>query len=192
MNIPNTHKQVEVILADGYNEIRFECDNLIAPLIQKLNEHGLKTRFCCSGHEDDAFYTMYIDFMPITENNNDMIDKLYELVDKTKEYFIMEFEYKMRSVDRDNHEARLFLINPTIDELRLAVKLCTGSEFEDVFYVDENGRIKRTGRFEKAIKLEIILRPNITGDKVDEKHIQENYEFVMAGINRLSQLVDNI
>ena len=192
MDIPNTHKQVEVVLADGDNEIRFKCDNLIAPLIQKLNEHGLKTRFCCSGHEDDAFYTMYIDFQPITESKNDMVDKLYELVDKAQEYFTMEFEYKMHSVNRDNHEARLFLINPTIDELRLAVKLCTGSEFEDVFYVDENGRIKRTGRFEKAIKLEIILRPNITDDKVDEKHIQENYEFVMAGINRLFQLVDHI
>lgn len=192
MNIPNTHKQVEVIINDGDKEISFECDSLIAPLIQKLNEHGLKTRFCCSGHEDDAFYTMYIGFVPITENNNDMVDKLYELVDKVQEHFIMEFEYKMRSVSHDNHEARLFLINPTIDELRLAVKLCTGSEFEDVFYVDENGRIKRTGRFEKAIKLEIIIRPNITDYKVDEKHIQENYEFVMAGINRLSQLVDDI
>lgn len=192
MNIPNTHKQVEVVLADGDNEIRFKCDNLIAPLIQKLNEHGLKTRFCCSGHEDDAFYTMYIDFMPITENKNDMVDKLYELIDKTKEYFTMEFEYKMRSVSHDKHEVRLFLINPTIDELRLAVKLCTGSEFEDVFYIDENGHIKSTGRFEKAIKLEIVIRPNITDDTVDEKHIQENYEFVMAGINRLSQLVDDI
>lgn len=192
MNIPNTHKQVEVVINDGDNEIRFKCDNLIAPLIQKLNEHGLKTRFCCSGHEDEAFYTMYINFMPITESNNDMVDKLYELVDKSQEYFTMEFDYKMRSVSHDDHEVRLFLINPTIDELRLAVKLCVGSEFEDVFYVDGNGRIKRTGRFEKAIKLEIILRPNITDDTVDEKHIQENYEFAMAGINRLSQLVDNI
>ena len=192
MNIPNTHKQVEVILADGDNEIRFECDNLIAPLIQKLNEHGLKTRFCCSGHEDEAFYTMYIMFASITESNNDMIDKLYDLADKTKEYFIMEFEYNMRSVSYDNHEVRLFLTNPTIDELRLAVKLSTGSEFEDVFYVDENGHIKRTGRFEKAIKLKVVLRPNMTEDMVDEKRIEENYEFVMAGINRLSQLVDDI
>ena len=192
MNIPNTHKQVEVVINDGDKEISFKCDNLIAPLIQKLNEHGLRTRFCCSGHEDEAFYTMYIDFMPITVGNNDMVDKLYELVDKTQEYFTLEFEYKMRSVSHDDHEVRLFLINPTIDELRLAVKLCTGSEFEDVFYVDENGHVKPTGRFEKAIKLEIILRPNITDDKVDEKHIQENYEFVMAGINRLSQLVDDI
>ena len=135
---------------------------------------------------------MYIDFMPITESNNDMVDKLYELVDKVQEYFTMDFDYKMRSVSHDNHEVRLFLINPTIDELRLAVKLCIGSEFEDVFYVDGNGRIKRTWRFENAIKLEIVLRPNITDDTVDEKHIQENYEFVMAGINRLSQLVDDI
>lgn len=192
MNIPNTHKQVEVVINDGDKEISFKCDNLIAPLIQKLNEHGLRTRFCCSGHEDDAFYTMYIDFVPITESNNDMVDKLYELADKAQEYFTMEFEYKMRSVSRDDHEVRLFLINPTIDELRLAVKLCTGSEFEEVFYVDENGRVKRIGQFEKAIKLEIILRPNITDDKIDEKSIEENYEFVMAGINRLSQLVDDI
>lgn len=192
MNIPNTHKQVEVVINDGDKEISFECDNLIAPLIQKLNEHGLKTRFCCSGHEDDAFYTMYISFVSITENINDMVDKLCELVDKTHEYFTMEFEYKMRSISRDNHEVRLFLINPTIDELRLAVKLCTGSEFEDVFYVDVNGRIKRTGRFEKAIKLEIVLRPNMSEDRADEKYIEENYEFVMAGINRLSQLVDDV
>ena len=78
MNIPDTHKQEEVIVRQGFKVIKFNCDALIAPLIRKLNKAGFKTSFCCSGHEADAFYTMYISFD--WSDDEKYLDNLYSLI----------------------------------------------------------------------------------------------------------------
>lgn len=185
MNIPDTHKQVEVVVnTDSDGEIRFSCDNLIAPLIQKLNDAGLNTKFCCSGHEENAFGFMYIYFQQTTDEEH--ANKLYELIDGVSEYFIPEFNYKMKSVN-GNH--RMTLTDPTEEELRLAVKLCFGVDFEDVFYIDNKGYVRQTGMFKKAIVAEVILRPTIPDEKFDKEYIEENFKHITAGINQLSELL---
>ncbi len=35
---------------DNYMENCFECDDMIAPVIQELNRKGYTTTFCCGGH----------------------------------------------------------------------------------------------------------------------------------------------
>jgi len=41
----------------------FEVDDMIAPVISKLNKKGYYTLYCCSGH-DDCDSTTYISFEP--------------------------------------------------------------------------------------------------------------------------------
>lgn len=185
MNIPDTHVQEEIVITqESGEEIRFDCDKLIAPLIRKLNEAGLYTKFCCSGHEENAFGFMYIYFQQTTDDEH--ANKLYDLIDGVSEYFIPEFNYKMKSVN-GNH--RMTLTDPNEEELRLAVKLCFGVDFEDVFYIDDKGYIRQTGMFKKAIVSEVILRPTIPDEKFDKEYIEENFKHVMAGIDRLSELL---
>ena len=35
---------------DGYLDDYFECDDMIAPVIQELNRKGYTTEYCCGGH----------------------------------------------------------------------------------------------------------------------------------------------
>lgn len=187
MNIPDTHKTEEIVL-DGEEEVKFDCDTLIAPLIRKLNAAGFYTEYCCSGHEENAFYTMYIYFKPM--DNNDMEDKLDNMIKQTDGYFIPEIKYTIRSVGFVAHKVTLY--DPSIEDLDLAVKLCFHVNFDDVFYVNSDCQVRSNGRFMKNIRKCITIRPNIPEDKVDVNHIQENYEFVMAGIDLLMRLVDDI
>ena len=38
----------------------FECDELIAPVIELLNKKGYKTKFCCAGHPYPHYEEMYL------------------------------------------------------------------------------------------------------------------------------------
>lgn len=187
MNIPDTHKTEEIVI-DGEQEVKFECDTLIAPLIRKLNAAGFRTKFCCSGHEENAFYTMYIYFERM--ENGEMEDKLDRLIQQARQYFIPETMYKIRAVGILAHNVTLY--DPTVEDLDLAVKMCFHVNFEDVFYVNDDGSVRYNWRFGKNIKRYVTIRPVIPCDKVDADHIQENYELVMEGIDLLTKLVDDI
>lgn len=186
MNIPNTHRQEHLIIErpDG-KEVEFDCDNLIAPLVKKLNEVGLYTKFSCSGHEDTAFYDMYLYFEQL---DNDTLDRLYDLAGKCSEHIIIERIYRMHSIGNSRH--RIFLTDPTDEELGLALKLCFGINLDTVFTFDEKGHAKRTGYFEKAVRSNIIFRPSFfIEDKDSKDHMEENYEKVMAAIKHMESLL---
>lgn len=185
MNISDTHKQEEVIVRRGFKVIKFDCDILIAPLIRKLNKAGFKTSFCCSGHEEDAFYTMYISFD--WSDDEEYLDNLCSLING---YFIPEFYYQMRSVGRFMHQVTL--CNPSIEDLRLATKLCFNTDLEDVFHVGDDERARNTGKFRDKIETRIIFRPNIPLKKYSKEYIEENYKFVIDGISIMEKDVDDI
>ena len=62
VNELKTFDSNEKVLIDIGDKKDIEIDILLADLIEKLNNNGFKTEYCCSGHEDEAYTTFYIRF----------------------------------------------------------------------------------------------------------------------------------
>lgn len=195
----DSHDQVEVsvMYAEGEYET-FKCDHLLAPLIDKLNKAGLWTEFCCSGHEEDAFGTMYIAF---NSGDQTMNDKVRKLVDASASCLTYEDCYRFcpRS-DRGKHYIQM--TEPTLSELDHATQLCFGVSVDDVF--DTSNGITIKDEYKEDVNEYIIVRPDffeefkrdtlhLDGEdfaRYIEDHRSQNLSNIVYGIERMIKLLE--
>lgn len=190
----DSHRQALVTVKyDNGVEKSFECDYLIAPLIRNLNENRLYTRFCCSSHEDEQFIEMYIYFSKFDyEGNEELDDKLNYLMVNSKQYFDFEHDYRMGI--NEPYWRRTHLTNPTVKDLDLSTKLLFRVDFDDVFFITKDGRIKVRKEYRKYIDKTVTFRSKLWAKRRirgSEEFTKENYEFIMEGVNRLNELLRN-
>lgn len=98
-----------------------EIDIMIAELIKKLNEKGFTTKYCCSGHDDDAYTGGYIAFdMSV---NVDIIEMICNI-----RSFKWEHTYTLWS-----ENMYVDICNPTIEQMLLAKSLIltNNEEFDE-------------------------------------------------------------
>lgn len=81
----NIYAQVSVPEVESRS---FECDELIAPVIELLNKKGYKTKFCCAGHPYPHYEEMYLFVYEDTQ----------ETISSTQGDFTLTPEFKERSV----------------------------------------------------------------------------------------------
>ena len=132
----DSHEQEKVFIQVSETEIeKIEVDHLIAPLIDKLNKAKFWTEFSCSGHEEDAFGTMYIMFNACDHETN---EKIRELIDKCADYFTYEDCY--RFIPNTNHGRHYIQLDePTLKEMKLATEICFRVPFSWVFQTGKDG-----------------------------------------------------
>ena len=191
----DSRRQVLVTVKyDNGVEKSFECDYLIAPLIRKLNENRLYTRYCCSSHEDERFLDMYIYFSRFDyEGNEELDDKLNYLMVNSKKYFDFEHDYRL-GIWTTAWGRRMHLKDPTVKDLDLATKLAFKEDFDDVFFITKDGRIKVRKEYRKYIDKTVTFRTKLSAKRNtrdSDEFTEENYEFVMEGVNRLNELLRN-
>lgn len=109
---------------DGSTE-NVALDFYMVDIIEKLNDMGYYTEYCCSGHMEDAFLGMYIVFLNMDESK---CCEITRLINKIPELYIeASFEISPDLTCKTNHFVRL--INPTDEELVMARKLCFREDY---------------------------------------------------------------
>lgn len=199
----NSHDQVNLtIQTNPWETETFECDHMIAPLIEKLNKAGLHTEYCCSGHEEDAFSTMYIMF---AECDHDTNEKIRSLIDKCSEYFVYETCYRFNPNSAVRHKSNYSqLEQPTMRDLELATELCLGVPFDQVFCISNNFKPKIRQKFVDEVDEYVVLRPAFFRDFVKYVHNmsevemnvyfdtirEERLHFIIDGMKKMMEVLD--
>lgn len=196
-----SHEQEEVIIQIADTEFeKIHVDHLIAPLIVKLNKAKLRTEFSCSGHEEDAFGTMYIMFSACDHETN---EKIRTLIDKCADYFTYEDCY--RFIPNTKHGKHYVQLDePTLKEMKLAVEICFGVPFNSVFRLGKYG-IRVTDEYKNEVDEYIVMRP-VTFDRFAEEtakletkeefdkyiadHLEMSLRFIVDGICKMLEILD--
>lgn len=197
----DSHEQEMVFIQVSETEIeKIEVDHLIAPLIDKLNKAKFWTEFSCSGHEEDAFGTMYIMFSACDHETN---EKIRTLIDKCADYFTYEDCY--RFIPNTNHGRHYIQLDePTLKEMKLAAEICFGVPFSWVFQVGKDG-IQVTDEYKNEVDEYIVMRPAFFDvfkqettkletkeefDKYIADHFEMGLRFIVDGICKMLEILD--
>lgn len=86
----------EKVLIDIGDKKDIEIDILLVDLIEKLNNNGFKTEYCCSGHEDEAYTTFYIRFGELDRLH---MDTILFIVNRIKGIFYEMYPNVMKYID---------------------------------------------------------------------------------------------
>lgn len=198
----DSHEQEKVFIQVSETEIeKIEVDHLIAPLIDKLNKAKFWTEFSCSGHEEDAFGTMYIMFNACDHETN---EKIRELIDKCADYFTYEDCY--RFIPNTNHGRHYIQLDePTLKEMKLATEICFRVPFSWVFQTGKDG-IQVTDEYKNEVDEYIVMRPVFFDifkeettkletkeefDKYISEHLEMRLRFIVDGICKMLEILDN-
>lgn len=178
------HKTEKVILENG---TEFDCDVEIAPAIRKLNANGFSTKYCCSGHpEEDAYASMYIYFKSIEDDNEE--SRLYELIRKLREYFILEQWYDI--ISSNGRRILTRACNPDTVQLNHITRACFGLTFGSVFNVNDDGTIRIKEGFKRHVIRELVIRPNIPDECFCSEYVEGNHKFITDGIEALMTMLE--
>lgn len=181
-----TKNQRDILITQNDEPMVISVDCYIADLIIKLNNKCFYTEYCCSGHEEDAFLSMYIKFYPM--------DSIYESILRTfvtnyidELYVDDDYEIGTTSVDISSNYVQL--TNPTPEEMQMALKIVFRNR------VNDEELVKRDTRHN------ITIRAQCSKDYVESHYyVPENWdEFamtnkakVMRGIKKLEFFMDNL
>lgn len=181
-----TKNQKDIIITQNDEQIMISVDCCIADLIIKLNNHGFYTEYCCSGHEEDAFLSMYIKFYPM-DSIHESILRIF-VTNYVDELYI-EDNYEIGTTSADISSNYVQLTDPTPEEMQMALKLVFRDRIND----------------EKLIKQDtnhnITIRACCSKDYIYSQYPEpENWHElavinkakVMQGIKELEFLIDNL
>lgn len=162
----DTFDSTEKMIVNFKHQRNVELDILMVDLIQKLNDRGFKTEYCCSGHESDAFMNFYIKFGKLNKNKT---KDLINIIDRISALFY-EVDYKIRTENVDNQalisystdngeyvnfpSSFILLIDPTDEDIKNARRI-----------VNKNGMIPDSLIYETS---HIIVRPKIRKEIFDD------------------------
>ena len=196
MIIPDSKKKelVTIDYGDG-DTTTFECDYLIAPLIRKLNNHKLWTRYCCSGHERDKFTSCYIFFYGLCyEGDEEAREKLNYLVSNSRDFFMPEWCLRIQDPRHKRRFPRVQLTDPTVRDMDAVSKLCLGVGFDDVFAISDDGQIIVSSKYENDVDMSLILRLTFWNDheRHSDRFEEVNYDHTLQGIRHLVKILDSI
>ena len=181
-----TKNQRDITITQNDEPMMISVDCCIADLIVKLNKKGFYTEYCCSGHEEDAFMSMYIKFNPIDSKHeslirtfiNNYVDELY-----------VEDDYEIGTTSADISSNYVQLTDPTPEEMQMALKLVFRDRINDEELVKQDTRHN------------ITIRAKCGRDYIMSKsYVPDNwYEFVavnrvkvMQAIKMLELFMDNV
>lgn len=169
-------KETKRITIFGYNgEETFDCDIMMADLIEALNYAGFYTEYCCSGHKEDAHISFYIKFEVLS---NEKQKALEEIINSTDDVFFVRETEISPCTEYGRHYVQL-RNNPTEEELRLAFKLVYGTENPPQHVINRD------------VYSYIILNHNIRKDydnleiAFDEDGIRDCYNATINFINKV-------
>jgi len=181
-----TKNQRDIIITQNDEQMTISVDCCIADLIIKLNKKGFYTEYCCSGHEEDAFLSMYIKFYPM-DSIHESILRIF-VTNYVDELYI-EDNYEIGTTSADISSNYVQLTDPTPEEMQMALKLVFRDRIND----------------EKLIKQDtnhnITIRACCSKDYIySQYHEPENWHKlavinkakVMQGIKELEFLIDNL
>lgn len=81
VNELKTFDSNEKVLIDIGDKKDIEIDILLVDLIEKLNNNGFKTEYCCSGHEDEAYTTFYIRFGKLDKYHIEIMSIIVDMIE---------------------------------------------------------------------------------------------------------------
>ena len=105
MLIDSTNKYKIIASASEPEEGMFEVDELIAPVIARLNKRGYQTKFCCSGHH-------YPDKVLINDIEG---HQLYIYMENMEAYILFEKVYDFPPLP-SGWESEIFMTNDEDEE----------------------------------------------------------------------------
>jgi hypothetical protein len=181
-----TKNQRDIIITQNDEPMLISVDCCIADLIIKLNNHGFYTEYCCSGHEEDAFMSMYIKFNPIDFKHeslirtfiNNYIDELY-----------IEDDYEIGITSADISSNYVQLTDPTPEEMQMALKIVFRDRINDEELVNQDTRHNITIRA-KCSRDYIKSHYNVPENW--NEFIMTNKAKVMRGIKKLEFFINNL
>jgi hypothetical protein len=181
-----TKNQRDIIITQNDEQMTISVDCCIADLIIKLNKKGFYTEYCCSGHEEDAFLSMYIKFYPM-DSIHESILRIF--VTNYVDELYVEDNYEIGTTSADISSNYVQLTDPTPEEMQMALKLVFRDRIND----------------EKLIKQDtnhnITIRARCSKDYIYSQYPEpENWHElavinkakVMQGIKELEFLIDNL
>lgn len=180
-----TKNQRDILITQNDEQMMISVDCCIADLIEKLNNHGFYTEYCCSGHEEDAFLSMYIKFCSIDSTRESMLrDFVTNFIDE----LYVEDDYEI-STTVDISCNYVQLTDPTPEEMQMALKIV----FRD--------RINDEELVKRDISHNITIRAQCCKDYIESHHskpedwnefVMINKTKVMRGIKKLEFFIDNL
>lgn len=163
-------KKVMITYLNGKVNTIF-VDAELATIIQKLNNKGYFTSYCCSGHEEDVYQHMYIltirvkdleVFMPLIKMANDI------------QGIHAEIETTIIAYDSLKRHSKVIMHNPNVEEIEMAKLLvCRG---------DKNARPKITYR--------VAIRSDRQHEKPDPVNLARNKAEIDEIFSELNKNID--
>lgn len=122
MNEKHELARIDIVSPTG-KVVHPYVDKDIAPLIQKFNDKGFRTLYSCSGHEEDIYRTMYIQFMCL---NDEKTEALLDILSK-ESLVIVDVLHVYTSMNG----SQIILKNPSTHQKYEAY--CIMEEYSDKF-----------------------------------------------------------
>ena len=178
-----TKNQSDIIITQNDEQMMISVDCCIADLIVKLNKKGFYTEYCCSGHEEDAFMTMYIKFNPMDSKHESLIRTF---INNYVDALYVEDDYEIGTTSADISNNYVQLTDPTPEEMQMALKLVFRDRINDEELVKQDTR--------QCSKDYIMSKSYVTPYDTDNWHdfVVTNKEKVMQAIKMLELFMDNI
>ena len=181
-----TKNQRDILITQNDEQIMISVDCCIADLIIKLNNHGFYTEYCCSGHEEDAFMTMYINFYPMDSIHESIlrtfitnyIDELY-----------VEDDYDIGTTSADISSNYVQLTDPTPEEMQMALKIVFRDRINDEELVKQDTSHNITIRAQCS---KDYIKSHYNAPENWNEFVMTNKAKVMRGIKKLEFFMDNL
>ena len=185
-----TKNQRDIIITQNDEQMMISVDCCIADLIVKLNKKGFYTEYCCSGHEEDAFMTMYIKFNPMDSKHESLIRTF---INNYVDALYVEDDYEIGTTSADISSNYVQLTDPTPEEMQMALKLVFRDRINDEELVKQDTRHNITIRA-KCSRDYIMSKSYVTPYDTDNWHdfVIVNREKVMQAIKMLEFFMDNV
>lgn len=179
-----TKNQRDILITQNDEPMVISVDCCIADLIVKLNSKCFYTEYCCSGHEEDAFLSMYIKFYPM--------DSLYEsiiraFVTNYIDELYVEDNYEIGTTSAEISSNYVQLTDPTPQEIIMAKQIVFRDRINDEELVKQDTSHNITIRAQCAKDyIESLYQFNDW-----DEFVITNKAKVMRGIKKLEFFMDN-
>ncbi len=185
-----TKNQRDIIITQNDEPMLISVDCYIADLIIKLNNHGFYTEYCCSGHEEDAFMSMYIKFNPIDSKHESLIKTF---INNYVDELYIEDDYEIGITSADISSNYIHLTDPTPEEMQMALKIVFRDRINDEELVKQDTRHNITIRAQCSRDY-IMSKSYVTPYGTDNwrDFVVANKAKVMRAIKKLEFFMDNI
>lgn len=191
MHNDETKNQKDITITQNNKQVTISVDCCIADLITKLNNRGFYTEYCCSGHEEDAFMSMYIKFKPTMDSKHESLIRTF--VNNYVDDLYVEDEYEIGITSADISSNYVQLTDPTPEEMQMALKLVFRDRVNDEKLVKQDTSHNISIRA-KCSRDYIMSESYVTPYDVDKWHdlVEANRKKVMQAIKMLELFMDNV